>query len=1521
MSSYLESRTSRPRSRQSLAQIPHSGNSAEVDKENLAAEVTRASGRKRELQKNSSRDKKLRSKSLGPGGLDALKDASGNRRKSAVVFPLKSILKPSIPLSPPRRIPSFEESRKKPSAGHSPRKTVPGTANDQTGDLIDFSTPTPAPVVGLSTLENPFDGFDPFSDRWDGVTKSETLEEERAREREELERHEREKQAIIQQREARRKSMANRRVSFAPEATLHTWNVVDLADDYTSSSASTNSSRRESSLATPEHRSRTPEGTTSQIEEQTRRRSIADSIAENEAFSSSPFSGSSVDENDDIAATADSVSANDDTFSGSDDDQNSAMSLDNTTARTISPVNSESSSTDFSARLERSLRQAAEAAGTKGIQDDENGDLTTELTNHEISGAFKPWVRKGPDRLSFGAENLSSRLDQENVNPFANPRAPSPRFRDFDDSSNRVRPLVERQLPLSQNGLGRRDSVGNASTFDDQTMEFTSVIGGIAQDVSPSKDFSDTAGDEELTMEFTSVVGGVLSKNNSHTKDESTSSTQGKVSSAEVLYPDLGANESDGETEMEMTGAVGGILPPIEERTELSDDETVGMDMTNAVGRILTPLRDGSGRTIFEEPEPNESESSPFQEHIIPSPVVHETNRHVVAVASESGSPSLANVNLKPQRSTGPRTSVTPTKPARHQPSQPKTATPPSRTRSPQRLEPRTPETRPSSRRSLSRSASPQKSMRPTSQSKPIPSPGNLFRRDSKTGLSTPSFILKPQRQSPSGLGIDKEGLGSPRLAEMLDKRRSIGDDHNFVLQKQLSRGVRFGDAKHVEDDADCDLETLSPERPGRGDSQPGVEKDPTVSLREMISSLTPKKNRLKGRKSLHVGSAKGLLGKRPPELDEEDDENNTPKRLKGREASPVKNIKLPAPPSKAETIGRTSRLSIRPVSGASPSIQTSTTPKGPYPLKDIPDLAPPKHSSQDDVTTGQETSEEMPGSNHRMPNFKPIQLSEFLRMANIHFMELTTTKRRHTLAPDKDESMPTDKTSSNEVGLEDCVAAGLCTIPMLELYQHSCRELKSYISEGRLIIRDIETETYADNPPLFQEYITAPPDIRLLMDNQFRNVKAHARLQSKAMWYEWRMKLLEGLKQGLDRHVEEMNADNVILSKKEKLLDSVVPALAQRHAQLEHEAQNLQRVVEELESYDQEELCRVRGRLSSIDSEIAVKKKRLEEMQAQLQENTRIVETGTETRVQLAQEIREAEQIIEECRGWSVKEVQSLKASVYSIEKKTGWSVVAVKPNPDSQYGPTMTLRYRGELFVDFQPGAFSLQQSKGGRRSSKSSRDLLLSLRYSPESSSSVKSKHVTSTPEKALMLHAMRSRLTQLIQGSMHPKTFLAGISRTWDTAYALKKEIQMLGFCGVTRCRSVGTNDSEPRLLKVRCILLNPQRRPSVIPGAAQRHEQNLESRIDIDFTVKPRPVGSTDTPTGVDVDIDVDISASKVYGFGSGMDHLSQVPEAKICDFLNKIVQPSEHGRGSRVQFGNGLWRDAVKELERKIFAA
>lgn len=163
-------------------------------------------------------------------------------------------------------------------------------------------------------------------------------------------------------------------------------------------------------------------------------------------------------------------------------------------------------------------------------------------------------------------------------------------------------------------------------------------------------------------------------------------------------------------------------------------------------------------------------------------------------------------------------------------------------------------------------------------------------------------------------------------------------------------------------------------------------------------------------------------------------------------------------------------------------------------------------------------------------------------------------------------------------------------------------------------------------------------------MDTQFKNVKTHARLLSKAMWYEWRMKLLDGLKDGLSRIRRDLDEDSGVLTQQEQLLQTVLPQLVEQHEQLAAEARLLQAKADELASCDQEELEDAREELIQVDSELEEKRHMVAKLQEQLREREQAIEDATERKLECQAEIKEAERVKEECRGWSGSEVAALK-------------------------------------------------------------------------------------------------------------------------------------------------------------------------------------------------------------------------------------------------------------------------------------
>jgi kinetochore protein Spc7/SPC105 len=205
---------------------------------------------------------------------------------------------------------------------------------------------------------------------------------------------------------------------------------------------------------------------------------------------------------------------------------------------------------------------------------------------------------------------------------------------------------------------------------------------------------------------------------------------------------------------------------------------------------------------------------------------------------------------------------------------------------------------------------------------------------------------------------------------------------------------------------------------------------------------------------------------------------------------------------------------------------------------------------------------------------------------------------------------------------------------------------LKNYISEGRKTVREIETETFEENPPLFREYISASADVKNIMDNQLKNVKTHARLLSKGMWYEWRMTLLATLKDGLQRTAECMVKDEKTLDHQQALLESVLPRLIHQAEQCSSEEADLEIAAEELASCDQGELNDARHRLVTVDADIEVKKQLISDLRKQLEGNEAAIAADSEQKDLCLEEIREAEKVREECRGWSSKEISALKGT-----------------------------------------------------------------------------------------------------------------------------------------------------------------------------------------------------------------------------------------------------------------------------------
>ena len=816
-------------------------------------------------------------------------------------------------------------------------------------------------------------------------------------------------------------------------------------------------------------------------------------------FSSSPSSPCSIVGEDAVQEMrADDIDA--DSSDSDDKDLVEDETVTGIDTQDVTRQSTNSSNTGSSGRLEEALRQAAQQAGTQGIDYDENGDITMDMADDEVTAAFKPWMKVVDDMPTI-LGNPNTQQDQENVNPFSpafHAETQSVNEGDRDESMDftaaagtifspghgkRTVPYISPDTKDPWRGAGSRHvSSWASSDSGEEPMDLTVAVGGIKSkskvahieeevgDSAPSEE------DEGLSMEFTAVVGGVLGQKTGSTQinpfsdDGFTNQQLGNKTADEANSSLMKEDELKG-----LISAADRDLPPTA-GSEIAEDFTAGMDLTTGIGMILPKQSDvgerarGSLVLVAENEErtslPNQLANKTMSICLV-STVSENESHHEESLQVSTSNKRHENPRLIATPMINP---LTPTK---------KPATP-CKQMTPRFVRPTTPGKTPPVKNVAMRTGSPKKlfksEIKQAASSPDRPNTHSISPLDLKPSQSVvPDGSTKHHFRRLSGLGFDRDGIGSPRVTEILRNRTSINESSEiFRLDRQPREGVRFADPQALE--RELDQQRLEDEQHESGrhilqketnEHQWPVEETATSHLKDRIQSLTPQKKKIKGRKSLHIGAAKGILGKRPAELDDDEDERDTtPKHLRAMEGSPIKKAKLPTPSTNtvSSRITRSIRAGLNetsanvrlstPLTSASPlKAQLAETPKHQPRFRDASIAASPVKSNVS-LTEGPVT-QGPPVVNATLTDDR-IHLQDFLNLTCIRFMELTTTKRRHTLAqkplseqiktcnnPDKDRNSQEGGGSS----LEDRVVAGACTLPMLDLYQHvSCYQFLYYL-------------------------------------------------------------------------------------------------------------------------------------------------------------------------------------------------------------------------------------------------------------------------------------------------------------------------------------------------------------------------------------------------------------------------------------------------------------------------------------------
>ncbi|KAF1365801.1 Spc7-domain-containing protein [Lizonia empirigonia] len=1009
-------------------------------------------------------------------------------------------------------------------------------------------------------------------------------------------------------------------------------------------------------------------------------------------------------------------------------------------------------SSQSSARLDAALRQAFAQAGTQKLDLDDEGEMTMEMADDEITASFKPWARKAEAQqdkeLDASSSPAGSEADDDNDMSMDVTRAmgrivqqPKAHSSDLEDdtgmSMELTMPLGSIQAMAAKAPANRRKSLKRRVSAVEPSQGSPAKRTASRRTSLRNRRKSEEPAADDATMDLTMAIGGIKSNAPVEAQDEDDRrSSVGSVAMDET---------------MDFTMAVGSIkttpAPAPEAQESDVDDDGFTMEFTKVVGPGIKRL---------------EQPTIPEQPTIVDYPIL----------------PTLARTPTPEKSAAAPSPAI-------------------SKAQTPQKS-PR------ESRQDVEDFA-------PEAQLEPLPAP--VERTPTKSPIAakltldpgTPEFV----RQLPAG---DVEP--SP-----------------FVRRTPLSSLKK---------------EAIT---------------TPVSSTKANGSATTPL-SRTKKRESLVIPADPmdaPILNRRRSSLSAVQFSPLSAPREEPtlRSTALLSNsIKLLSTPRKASLMSPAKR-SMTPKKSQTPQKDATPKQKTPTPRKKTPrkSLSPKKR-----VAFGAEPEKETADAedvDEEVSEIERISLSDFLSLTKIAFMDVSASKRRATVAPAAFHDMDVDEIPET---LDRYVVAGACTVPEYELYSHACHEMKRYISSGREAVRQIEANVEEENPLLFSEYLTAPPDQRAVMDIQFKNLRTNSRLQARGEWYTWRSTLLGTLKSSLLSTLESFKHDEACLLNQERLLDVVLPPLIEKHERLSTEQKQLQQRHDELNSCDREELEQTRENLIATDAALQAKREYLQQLQQELAEKEARIDAVKERKVKCLAEIKAAERVREECRGWSTTEVRDLKAKVSALETAHGWSITSASST-------SITMTHLSDLELYFQPQCFATGSATPTPNGS-------ISLAYIGDSAQPHPRPLTTS---KRFFLQLIRAQLHCVPQSQTSISSVLALVKNGWTTALAVAEGVRWLQHNYVTD----------------ECILSDERmgiRADMLLPG--------LQTKVRVHFEIGVAL--STER-----VETDVGVKAEVVYGERYGEEKMG----AFLSDFCGGVVRDE----GDMM-----VWADGMLDLAQRL---
>lgn len=276
--------------------------------------------------------------------------------------------------------------------------------------------------------------------------------------------------------------------------------------------------------------------------------------------------------------------------------------------------------------------------------------------------------------------------------------------------------------------------------------------------------------------------------------------------------------------------------------------------------------------------------------------------------------------------------------------------------------------------------------------------------------------------------------------------------------------------------------------------------------------------------------------------------------------------------------------------------------------------------------------------------DYKNVSLSQFLYDIGITFYD--------DLEIDKLERF----SLSNEIKdfTFDDYVRGNNNVLIYSLFKFMNKELSKNITDGKNLYQELNTSVLDNNPKLFKEFYTSDENDKILIKLDFLLIKDLSRLETKKLWYNWRMQLIENL-------MIQLNAKHEYLVQDEMIIANTLKELKQKHRnhvnKFEELKHRLRKKLEFKTSYDnyssadmnniKQELSELRDNIINTKTSITKKLDQISDVNEQIGEVDRTVEG-------LQNEIDTLEKIIQDSKNYELKEIKILNFNFKLLQELT---------------------------------------------------------------------------------------------------------------------------------------------------------------------------------------------------------------------------------------------------------------------------